>query len=133
MKPRRIGHRRATALLALLAFILTTFGPTVALALARATTDAPITVELCSTSGIKRVLLDAASADVPAPPQSDARPAPADCKYCKLLSVSLAPPPGAVGFQLLAGDDPIPPRNTLARLPSSLTWRGASPRAPPRS
>lgn len=131
--PFSSGHRRWTVLAALLAFVFTTFGPTAALALARATSDAPIVVELCSSSGIKRVMLDGASANEPAKPQEDARPAPADCKYCKLLSATLAPPPGELRIPLDAGRGASLAREAQAQPPVDAPWRGASPRAPPVS
>ncbi len=116
-----------------MAFVFTTFGPTAALALARATSDAPVVVELCSSSGIKRVVLDAASVGEPAKPQDDARPAPADCKYCKLLSASLALPPGELRIPLEAGCGASLAREAAARPPLDAPWPGASPRAPPVS
>lgn len=124
--------RRFTLVAALVAFLFTTFGPTAALALARATGDAPIVVELCSSSGIKRVILEQSAAAENERAPADARPAPADCKYCKLLTATLAPP-SSTRWWLPETSSCEPETEAVERPTTSALWPSAAPRAPPRA
>lgn len=131
-RPSLSGHRRWTVLAALLAFVVTTFGPTAALALARATGDTPIVVELCSSSGIKRVILEQSTAAESERAPADARPAPADCKYCKLLTATLAPP-SSTRWWLPETSSCEPETEAVERPTAGVLWPSAAPRAPPHA
>ncbi|MCX8098563.1 MAG: DUF2946 family protein [Casimicrobiaceae bacterium] len=85
--------RRALGAWALLSFLATSFGPSVAVALARAAGAEPLVVELCTSTGLKRVTLEQDAANDRSETSADARLAAGECLFCSLSAPNLAPPP----------------------------------------
>gem|GEM_PF-4435739 len=121
--------QQAVVWFALIAFAVAAYAPTAVLTLTRVLGETPIMVELCSSAGVKRiVLLDGAAQPAPA---DHARPGASDCKFAQLLG-SLLPP---------AADAPtVPPASVDAARPASTltaraddVWAGTHARAPPHA
>jgi len=131
MSPSRtVRGRRAVAWIACLALLFGALSPVVARVMLAAQPDSTTWLEVCTSTGMKRVAIDVGTSTDGSLPDSAA--AGTDCPFCLLHTVADLPAPVAASGLL------VPLAQSAPRLADG-TWRQppgptrthASPRAPP--
>jgi hypothetical protein len=131
MSPSRtVRGRRAVAWIACLALLFGALSPVVARVMLAAQPDSTTWLEVCTSTGMKRVAIDVGTSTDGSLPDSAA--AGADCPFCLLHTVADLPAPVAASGLLVPLARSAPPlADGTWRQPPGPTWTLASPRAPP--
>jgi len=119
---------RCTRWSTLLALVLVTLAPSVAHALRHARGDTMPWMQVCSATGLKRIVLDASVEH-----QSPLQQAHAfdHCAYCALHHGGSAPPPAAAAITLRTDLLALAPVARVLPAHRALAWSAALARAPP--
>jgi len=122
--------RRAVAWIACVALLFGALSPVVARMMLAAQPDSATWLEVCTSSGMKRVAIDVGTSTDGSMPDSAA--AGADCPFCLLHAVAALP------VSVVASGLRVPQVRSAPllvdgtwRMPPGPTWTLASPRAPP--
>jgi hypothetical protein len=131
MRPSRtVLARRAVAWIACLALLFGALSPVVARVMLAAQPDSTTWLEVCTSTGMKRVAIDVGAASDGSLPDSAA--ADADCPFCLLHATAGLPVSVATSGLLVPQARSAPPlADGIWRQPPGPTWTLASPRAPP--
>jgi len=127
---RTVRASRAIAWIACLALLFGALSPVVARVMLAAQPDSATWLEVCTTTGMKRVAIDVGAASDGSLPDSAA--AGAECPFCLLHAVVGLPASVAASGLLVPQARSAPPlADGILRQPPGPTWTIASPRAPP--
>jgi hypothetical protein len=131
MVPSRTARaRRAVAWIACLALLFGALSPVVARMMLAAQPDSTTWLEVCTSTGMKRVAIDVGAASDGSLPDSAA--AGNECPFCLLHAVAGLPASSAAGGLIVPRVRAAPPpADTTWLQPPGPTWTFASPRAPP--
>ena len=113
---------------ALLAFVLATLAPAIAHALRHTRGGTLPWSQLCSATGVKRVLFESQAGEPGSAPHAHAFE---QCAFCALHQGGWAPPPGVVAHAMRSDLRSAAPAPHAAPVPPLLAWLAAQPRAPP--
>ncbi|MFN9152103.1 MAG: DUF2946 domain-containing protein [bacterium] len=131
LQSRTVRARRAVAWIACVALLFSALSPVVARVMLAAQPGSTTWLEVCTSTGMKRVAIDVGAASDGSLP--DSASAGADCPFCLLHAA--AGLPGSVAASGLLVPQQAKSAPPLAkdtwRQPSGPTWTLASPRAPP--